>query len=293
MPRATIAHTVNDIPLTVAAAAQVVGVSPSTLRTWDRRYGLSPSARTVGAHRRYTALDIARLERMCELIAKGVSACDAAHIVTTENIDELGVDYDVTSLNEGDLRAAALQGDKVTVRSILDKAISEIGLMRTWTELIRPAIHTIRAGTDVKTPGFCPTVMLEYASLQAIERLMKEAPEECECIDGPRVLVAGDHGRVIEVNVIGAALSWRTQHVMSLCTNSDVVDQAVMDYVTDKKPGIVVLVDYPCSQSMVQRIACADTMVFLSGENAPDMHGEHIIHLRSASATVDEILSMI
>ncbi len=47
--------------LTVAAVARRLGVAPSTLRTWDRRYGLGPSAHTAGAHRRYSPADVARL----------------------------------------------------------------------------------------------------------------------------------------------------------------------------------------------------------------------------------------
>ncbi|MGA0066902.1 MAG: MerR family DNA-binding transcriptional regulator, partial [Candidatus Nanopelagicales bacterium] len=36
--------------LTVAAVARRLGVAPATLRTWDRRYGITPSDRTSGGH---------------------------------------------------------------------------------------------------------------------------------------------------------------------------------------------------------------------------------------------------
>ena len=42
--------------LTVAAVARRLGVAPATLRTWDRRYGLGPTERVAGSHRRYSAL---------------------------------------------------------------------------------------------------------------------------------------------------------------------------------------------------------------------------------------------
>lgn len=66
--------------LTVAAAARRLGVAPATLRTWDRRYGLAPSTRSVGSHRRYTVVDMARLELMARLIQSGVSSADAARV---------------------------------------------------------------------------------------------------------------------------------------------------------------------------------------------------------------------
>jgi DNA-binding transcriptional MerR regulator len=38
------------------AAAEVLGVSPNTLRSWERRYGYPTPKRTVGNHRKYLLL---------------------------------------------------------------------------------------------------------------------------------------------------------------------------------------------------------------------------------------------
>lgn len=64
--------------LAVAAVARRLGVAPATLRTWDRRYGLGPSAHAAGAHRRYSDDDIARLMVMRRLALEGVAPVDAA-----------------------------------------------------------------------------------------------------------------------------------------------------------------------------------------------------------------------
>lgn len=64
--------------LTVAAVARRLGVAPATLRTWDRRYGVGPSAHTAGSHRRYCALDIARLDLMRRLVNAGAPPAEAA-----------------------------------------------------------------------------------------------------------------------------------------------------------------------------------------------------------------------
>jgi transposase-like protein len=65
--------------LTVAAVARRLGVAPATLRTWDRRYGLGPSAHAAGSHRRYTADDVARLLVMRGLTLDGVAPSEAAN----------------------------------------------------------------------------------------------------------------------------------------------------------------------------------------------------------------------
>ena len=66
--------------LTVAAVARRLGVAPSTLRTWDRRYDLGPSAHTAGSHRRYSAHDLERLVVMRRLTLEGVPPAEAAQI---------------------------------------------------------------------------------------------------------------------------------------------------------------------------------------------------------------------
>jgi MerR family transcriptional regulator, light-induced transcriptional regulator len=70
--------------LTVAAVARRLGVAPSTLRTWDRRYDLGPSAHTAGSHRRYSPEDLARLVVMRRLTLDGVPPADAARIALAQ-----------------------------------------------------------------------------------------------------------------------------------------------------------------------------------------------------------------
>ena len=66
--------------LPVGKVSELLGIPAVTLRTWEARYGLGPSGRTSGSHRRYTSADIKRLRRVQQLIARGVSAGDAARL---------------------------------------------------------------------------------------------------------------------------------------------------------------------------------------------------------------------
>jgi MerR family transcriptional regulator, light-induced transcriptional regulator len=78
--------------LTVAAVARRLGVAPSTLRTWDRRYDLGPSAHTAGSHRRYSPEDLARLVVMRRLTLEGVPPADAARIALARAPDPASAD---------------------------------------------------------------------------------------------------------------------------------------------------------------------------------------------------------
>lgn len=76
--------------LTTGEVARRLGVAPTTVRTWDHRYGLGPDVHTVGRHRRWTATDVARLERMCALTATGIPPAEAARTVLGETTQEDG-----------------------------------------------------------------------------------------------------------------------------------------------------------------------------------------------------------
>ena len=76
-------HRTDGLRLHVAAAARRVGVAPSTLRTWDRRYGIGPTDHTPGRHRRYSPDDLARLDLMHRALILGATPADAAaHALT-------------------------------------------------------------------------------------------------------------------------------------------------------------------------------------------------------------------
>lgn len=151
----------REATLTVATVARRLGVSPTTLRTWDRRHGLGPSEHQAGTHRRYSVTDVARLELMRRLTMEGVSAGEAARIAIATDEDELPV----VSLDSPPERATgprptvvplARAEDKVrglvkaadgldsqAVSTIIRESLERRGVIATWDGLIVPALATI------------------------------------------------------------------------------------------------------------------------------------------------------
>ncbi|WP_051854971.1 MerR family transcriptional regulator [Streptomyces sp. NRRL B-1347] len=70
----------DGVAVTTGALARRLGVSPTTLRSWDRRYGLGPAVRADGRHRRWSRNDVAMVEAMCRLTATGVPPAEAARL---------------------------------------------------------------------------------------------------------------------------------------------------------------------------------------------------------------------
>lgn len=73
----------------VGAVAIRLGIATPTLRTWERRYGIGPSHRTDGGHRRYSEADMDRVRLMRRLVTDGVPAQTAARVAESLDGTEL------------------------------------------------------------------------------------------------------------------------------------------------------------------------------------------------------------
>lgn len=65
----------------IRTLSQLTGVNPVTLRAWERRYGLIKPQRTPKGHRVYSREDVALVERILGLIARGVAVGQAREVL--------------------------------------------------------------------------------------------------------------------------------------------------------------------------------------------------------------------
>lgn len=64
----------DDLPLyPIRTAAHLTGVDARRIRSWESQYGLLAPARTRGGHRLFSSQDVARIKRIHQLLAEGVS----------------------------------------------------------------------------------------------------------------------------------------------------------------------------------------------------------------------------
>ncbi len=68
----------------IVEAAQRAGIGASTLRAWERRYGIPRPSRSDSGYRLYSELDLQALSRMKDLVSSGVAAHEAAEQVRRE-----------------------------------------------------------------------------------------------------------------------------------------------------------------------------------------------------------------
>ncbi|GAA0959318.1 MerR family transcriptional regulator [Kribbella koreensis] len=235
--------------LTVGAAARRLGIAAPTLRSWERRYGLSPSARSAGGHRRYSPEDLARLRAMLRLIDQGVPTAEAAgsvrdriYLAQSPTVTSatsvaagtrgrshavpkpLPVRRSARSRTDGPGKLAdlfelanAMDSDRLTheVARSLDKS----GAVEAWTSRLMPLL--VEVGDQWERTGACVEVEhlasdavaggLRYHTRRAVERLK---PDESERAVVLACLEREDHA--LPLLAVAAALAERGIKVRTL-----------------------------------------------------------------------------
>jgi MerR family transcriptional regulator, heat shock protein HspR len=72
----------------ISVAAELSGINEQSLRLYERQ-GLITPARSEGGTRRYSADDLARLQRISKLVDDGVNLAGVARILDLEDRNEL------------------------------------------------------------------------------------------------------------------------------------------------------------------------------------------------------------
>lgn len=238
--------------LTVAAVARRLGVAPTTLRTWDRRYGLGPSARASGAHRRYTPGDVERLEAMRRLVLAGVTPAEAARVALHDpppgtsggSVDGPGEHLDratrfagtggrVLSLARGTPRTrglarAAMSLDAEAVTAILISLMAADGVVATWDNVLRPLLVAVGERWEHTGEGVDVEHVLSECATRALHRQPLGSAEPASPRPALLACAPGDT-HVLPVLVLAAALGERdiASLILGAATPADAVGDAV------------------------------------------------------------------
>ena len=223
--------------LTVAAVARRLGIAPATLRTWDRRYGLGPSGHQLGAHRRYSTADLARLDQVRRLINSGVTPGEAARAVPAGGPGQVPASSDSSEppvsgppvsgvrvparvgAEKASIRGlarAANSADTAACRGIIAESIEKRGVIWTWESLLTPVLVELGANWAATGEGIevehLFTNVIESCFGAVIERLrtpvnlrpvlLASAPEDLHSL-ALTALGGALAERHIEVRILG------------------------------------------------------------------------------------------
>lgn len=224
--------------LTTGEVARRLGVAPTTVRTWDHRYGLGPDRHTGGRHRRWTPADVARLERMCALTATGIPPAEAARLARETQAPAPApaagpaptapprrapareaaapASRAGSGLRLGDARQeckgiarAALRLDAAALDRLLLDAIREHGLVAAWTEAIVPTLQAV--GRKWESSGERYVEVEHFLSWHVSGALRRAAPDTVPDRPGATTVLACVPGEnhTLALEVLSAALAER------------------------------------------------------------------------------------
>ncbi|MGW5722002.1 MerR family transcriptional regulator [Amycolatopsis sp. NPDC003865] len=211
--------TAPAVTWTAGAVARMLGLPPSTLRAWHRRYDLRLTTPQPGRHRRYGQSDVDALLRMKHLIDQGLGAESAAARAFH------GGRTDVATL------LAAVRQLKIdTATALLDAHLGGHGVTGTWEQLCRPALGALDGDRCIDL-----THGLSWAIAAALHRVPTPggaaAPVLLACADGDRHTLAPE--------ALRAALAERGRAALFL--GASIPDTALRDAVARVHPAAVVL----------------------------------------------------
>lgn len=173
------------------AAAEVLGVSPNTLRSWERRYGYPVPKRTPGNHRNY---ELVELQTLRDALAETGNISSAI---------ELARQRQAAPASDGSLLAALESFDEDAADRAIEESLVLRPLERTVEELLLPAIDRLAADPESEAE-------LEFASrwamswLHGARRLASRAsrPAGILLLDSSR----GDEAETVHAQALDLAL---------------------------------------------------------------------------------------
>jgi methanogenic corrinoid protein MtbC1 len=123
--------------LNIAALSRRTGVAPDTLRKWEQRYGVIRPVRTAGGQRRYSEMDVQRVEWLRDRVRDGWRIGEAARVIdeaTSAALDEPDELRDT-------LIAAIRESDARTVSATLDQTFAVLSLEQALADVVTPALR--------------------------------------------------------------------------------------------------------------------------------------------------------
>ena len=276
-----------------------LGVSPSTLRMWGARYGLTASSRSSGGHRRFTEDDLDLLERFHRAVIAGETPRRAAADLTggaPTPSSSGGPGGNVLAVpgasrrTVGLARAAARLDEMAVEDGVLD-ALEVMKGVAVWDEVVRPLL--VAAGEQWQHTGTGIEVehLLTQAVSMALIRYTASLPELPR--DKPVLLAGGPHEEhVLPLHALRACLAERGIPSRLLGPRTPVAALARVAQRT-RAPGVLIwmsLKDLAVEQELAQLVKSHRTLkLFLAGPGWVDAQSAHGARSDSLAHAVDQL----
>ncbi|MDD1368879.1 MerR family transcriptional regulator, partial [Bacillus sp. MHSD17] len=111
----------------IKAVSNIIGIPPSTLRAWERRYQMIAPKRNHAGHRLYTEEHIQILRWLMDKVSSGMMIGQAVQLLEGNRLQsdvQKEIHYDREVVLVDDLLQALLKFDEITTSALLNEAFS-------------------------------------------------------------------------------------------------------------------------------------------------------------------------
>jgi len=157
--------------LNIAALSRRTGVPADTLRKWEQRYGVLRPERTGGGQRRYSELDVARVEWLRERLAEGFRIGEAAGLLGGASLEAARTPADVRRA----LYDAASRADVDGLRVLLDQTFTVFPLEQALARIVEPVLQRVGEGWASGELSVAQEHLVSAAIRARLERLLADA----------------------------------------------------------------------------------------------------------------------
>ena len=157
--------------LNISALSQRTGVPADTLRKWEQRYGVLQPDRTAGGQRRYSELDVARVEWLGERLAEGFRIGEAAALLGGATLEAARTPADLRR----ELYEAASRADLESLHALLDQAFTIFPLEQALSRILEPLLQRVGEGWASGELSVAQEHLVSAAIRARLERLLADA----------------------------------------------------------------------------------------------------------------------
>jgi DNA-binding transcriptional MerR regulator len=255
----------------IGALSERTGVSAETLRSWERRYNLLRPERTAGGFRLYSEEDAGRIREMVALLQQGVSAGEAARLVSE---GRSAATQPATPLEEvrRQLDGAARRYDEDALEAAIDLVLARFDLDAAIRDIFIPALRDLgdgwaRGEVSVAQEHF--TVNVLRGRLMGLARGWDQG-------FGPRALLACPPGEFHDVSLVmfGLALRRRGWRVTFLGANTPLDELFATQEALEPAQTVLYAADWGQQASLARTLRQHRPSVVLAGSTADAMGRE-------------------
>jgi DNA-binding transcriptional MerR regulator/methylmalonyl-CoA mutase cobalamin-binding subunit len=225
----------TEAALRVGELARRLGVSPETLRAWERRYGVLRPSRTPGGYRVYGPADEARARRMIALIDDGWSAARAARTIARENAVSAD-DLDVPAL-AGLLEEALLDFDDERSHRLVDRLLTAHPRATVLEQAVLPVLRDI--GDRWATGAI--SVAQEHFASELLAGRLRTLSRGWDQGAGPRAVLACPSAERHDLGLLCCGLALRDHGWRVTYLGADTPDRALEHAVARVRPDALVI----------------------------------------------------